>query len=244
MGYVTVAEAQAQGHTADPADLQAAIDEASSKIDELTGWWFEPRALAFTLDGNDGLTLPVHVPIIAIDTVHLDGELVEEASYVVYNRHMSEDTIVPEDDRNFPRLERRWRSDAGLVEDLYYRAGRGVWPAGQRNLEIAGTFGYTDPPGPLGVTPPAIKRACFLLINTLLIPLGPSGADELEEQANNARLKRLRTRDQEVEYFQGTGGSTGNPTGYLTGDPRVDSILARYMSPPSMGVAKCRFVAA
>lgn len=239
MGYITVAEAQAVGHTADLVELQARINEASKLIDDLTGWWFEPRSLAFTLDGSGGKTQPLHAPIIAITSVELDGELVDPEAYVVYNRHVSENSIIPEDDRLFPRIERRWRSEAGLIGDLYYGATAGVWPRGQRNLRIEGSFGYTDPPGPTGSTPLAIKRATFLLLNTMLIPLGPTGTDDQQEQQLAAKIKRLRTRDQEVEYFQGVGGSTGSPLGYLTGDPTVDGILARYMAPPAMRVIKC-----
>ena len=243
MGYITVAEAQAVGHTADPVALQAAIDEASALIDHVTGWWFEPRTLTFTLDGSGGKTQQLHVPIIEITSIELDEEPVDPDAYVVYNRHVSEDCIIPDDDRLFPRVERRRRSEAGLIGDLYYGAAAGLWPRGQRNIRIEGSFGYTDPPGPTGSTPYAIKRATFMLLNTMLIPLGPSGSDDQQEAQLASKLKRLRTRDQEVEYFQGVGGSTGSPLGYLTGDPAVDAILARYMAPPEIRVVKCSVAA-
>jgi hypothetical protein len=241
-GYVTIAEAQAKGWTEDiisPTDLAELISEASKLIDSLTGWWFEPRPLVLTADGNDGRTLNLHVPIIAIDLVKIDDEDLDSDSYVVYNRHLSENSLIPEDDRDHPRLERAWRAESGLVGDLYYRQGAGIWRAGQRNIEITGTFGYTDPPGPLGVTPPAIKRACYLLMLKLFSPVNPTTEDEVAWQDDKTRIKRERTRDQEREYFEGAGGQLGSAYGYLTGDKAIDDILGRYMAPPGMGVAKC-----
>jgi hypothetical protein len=227
MGYITLAEARAEGITeemaSDPEVLEK-IDRATARIDELTGQWFEPRPLTLLLDGEGSRRLSLTMPIIEITEIIINGSEtpVPEADYVVYNRHMSGLVHGASDDRDDPHI------DYGTVaaENSVTR----LWPKGRQNISVDGTFGYTDPPGPPGTTPLSIKRACMLMVVQDLPQLGDP--DSRLENFLRTRLLSEKTRDQSQSY--GTPRTTG-ARGYLTGNEQVDQLLEHFMSPLAIG---------
>lgn len=207
----------------DDTALQARLELCSTLIEEWTGRWFYPRRLALTLDGSGGSIIQLGVPIISIARVRtlyydwdtLETEDFEEDSLRVYNRHLTQYLLDP-DDRNNPKLE--WMHSGG------------VFTRGNQNIEVSGVFGYTDPDGsPTGKTPRLINHVCKLLCVRELPKLG--NVESRDESMLRGRVTSLRTRDQQIT-FNATKAGVG-----WTGDPAIDTIIARYRRPPSLGAA-------
>lgn len=122
-----------------PENFLKDVEERIWEIVELfCGQFFEPREFSsdsawgpMRLDGTGTDTLPLYVPIVALDSISVSDANISLADVVVYNR------IYPIDDRNNPRLE----------------LGSGTFPQGKLNVSLEGTFGYVDnngqPPAPL-----------------------------------------------------------------------------------------------
>jgi len=101
---------------------------------------------------------------------------------------------------------------------------------GNGNVELEGTWGYTEPDGTrLGRTPLAIRRACMLLVMRALPRL--SARDLVDDARNAWRLVQSRTRDQSFSLSRSLKRAD------LTGDPEVDTILGRYSRPVQLGAA-------
>jgi len=207
--YATVAELRTEGVTvaqADDARLDALIDAATAELDRVTGWFFEPRDARFVLDGRGAPSLELPVPPIQLERLLVGGT---EASLAPTDVVLVGAPVQPGFDA--PRVTRRC----------------GFFPRGRGNVVIEGRFGYTEPDGtPEGRTPPAIRRACILLVLRWLHPL----ADEAGFDARNRwRVVEERTRDQSYK-LAAPGVSAG-----CFGDPELDAILLRYRRPAPIG---------
>jgi len=235
-GYVTVGELRAEGFPDESAggmsdaDLATLITRESRRIDRLTHQWFEPRSLVLALDGSGHRALTLHVPIVSIASITIleSAEVLDATSYRVYNRHLTQQLVDP-DDRTDPRVE--FAQQDGTVGDIFQRFGARVFPRGQQNIELDGVFGYTDPPGPVGVTPELIKYATQLLV---MRNFGKVWTDQGAISAAQAqsRVAAERTRDQQINY---KSPREAGAYGYLTGDSEIDGILEHYMAPLSIG---------
>jgi hypothetical protein len=224
-GYATIQDVRDAGIPASgfgalsDSQVQSLIDRASAQIDMFTGRFFSPRNMVIRIDGTGSHGLLFGDPIIsisAIDYVDDEGETeltIELSDAVIYNRHIS--GLTNPDDRESPKLELRGSK----------------WPAGRQNIQVTGVFGFTEYDGsPTGRTPIMIRQACVLLA----IRLSASLSDSFESR-NAWRLRRLKTRDQEIEWAE--PGSTPRGYGYFTGDPEIDSIIATFVRPPDLGSA-------
>ena len=211
--YATVDHLRDEGVTAAQASddrLTALIDEASSFIDRVTGWFFEPRALSFRMDGRGAPSIEPPAPPIRVDRLAVeDTELsLDPDDLVVIGA-----PVQPGFDG--PRFT--------------LRHGR-VFPRGQGNVEADGLWGYTEPNGTAeGRVPLAIRRACILLVLRWLSPL--ADGEGAEDARNRWRVIEERTRDQSYKLDR------VQQSGAFTGDPEIDGILARYRRPPEMGAA-------
>jgi len=197
---VTVAEAS-------DARLIALLAEATDTIDRLTGWFFEPRARTLRLDGRGRRSLELPWVPLVIDQVSINGDLVDAQEVSWWGAPV-------EPGFTEPRVERR----------------RGVFTRGSGNVELQGTWGYTEPDGSrFGRTPLAIRRACMLLVMRTLPKL--SEHDLVSDARSAWRVIEQRTRDQAF--------SLSKPMQHadLTGDPEVDLILARFSRPMALGAA-------
>jgi hypothetical protein len=109
------------------------------------------------------------------------------------------------------------------------------FPAGQKNVVIAGVFGYTEPDGStVGSIPEDIQHCCALLTLRTSRFLGDPDR-ELENAA--FRITMEKTRQQSISFAMPTGRAGSMAFGYFTGDPEIDAILAAYMRPPALGAA-------
>lgn len=228
IGYCTLQDLRNEGVPLTYSDDRClrAIDLASRDVDRYTGRFFEPRELTVTLDGEDGACLFFEHPIIAVAAVALDGEPVDPADFVIYNRHLTENLLDP-DDRANPRIE----VYQPRPESIYWREmrGRGVWPRGQRNVSVEGVFGYTEFDGSSqGRTPAAIRYATTLMSMRYL---GGAWA-AFQNPTPVGGIKSIKTRDQQIDYGDPHAASVGRQgIGPLTGDPAIDRILLQHRRP-------------
>ncbi len=241
-GYAFVSDLRGEGVTATDASdarLQQLIALASRYVERVTARFFEPRVQDLGVDGTGGRTLPLGHPIIGVEGVFIDsspftpGDLgVDPSVYRVYNRHLTQGMLLP-DDRDNPKLEFVHGSDlAGVRFEAIGGTGLAslVWPRGQQNVTVRGVFGYTEPDGsPTGRTPELIRHATKLLVMRNLPPLGNS--DQREDAQRRFRLTSERTRDQSYTL------EALRLHGAFTGDPEIDNILVAFVRPPDFGAA-------
>lgn len=225
MGYVTIAEARAEGITvaqASDARLQILIDLWSTFVDRATGQWFDARTLTFKMDGTGTPVLFLDVPVILITTATVDGSLVPSTDFVVYNRHLG--GLLAPDDRGNPKLEY-------VGVSTPWGRGRAAWNRGTQNVELVGKFGYTDPNGTAdGKTPDLIKRVTIMLVVRGLALLADT--DAVQAAQNAVRITEERTRDQSVSYGRGRIDLIGQGSTPWTDDPDINMILDMYRAPP------------
>jgi len=228
--YALVSDLRAEGVEGDSASdlrIQTALLFASRMIDRITGRFFSPRYSTYRFDGRHGRKLTMWDPIIALEELEIETELIEPIGTLVsindvriYNRHLSQNMTNP-DDRNSPKIE--------FVELEGIPEARGLrFPSGVQNIKVTGLFGYTDFDGsPLGKTPDLIRHAAKLITLREIPTLTESGCRA--DARDGWRVTEERTRDQTVKY-----GSQAK-WGQWIGDPEIDQILVMFMRPPDLG---------
>lgn len=197
-----VSEAQASDER-----LEALLAEATTFIDRATGWFFEARPATFHLDGRGTPSLEPPVPPLQLTSLRIDGE---QLSLAAADLVVVGSPVGPGFDA--PRLTLRARR----------------FPRGSANVEAVGTWGYleADAAGQ-PITPPAIRRACMLIVLRHLAPLG--SPDSVDARLRS-RLLSEQTRDQSYTL----GAPEAAP---FTGDDEIDRILLRYRRPFGLGAA-------
>ena len=239
-GYAKTAHLLREGFAAAATpvgQIQLAVQRLSRQVEEWTlGRIFAPRYMALRLDGRGGRRslMPNHA-LIAVEKIEsqsydVGGALTSyeygSTSYRVYNRHM--DGQLARDDRYNPRIE----LVNGSSEPPYIEAWS--WPSGEQNIVLTGLFGYTDPDADLaaarvgaGQTPADIEYVVGVLLGRYLGD--PTGSQDASVH-QPGRIKRYKTRHQEIEYF---GASAASYNSGMSGDPLLDQILQRYVAPIS-----------
>ena len=235
--YTTVSAMRAAGVTTDQANagkLRDIIELASSYVEHFTGRFFVPLAKTILVDGNGSRGLLVNEAIVAIANINIilamfqpSDSLVDPASIRVFNRHLTQGLLDP-DDRDNPKVEFFFHDTTpGAVTFLHSF----TWTRGKQNIKMEGVWGFTDPDGtPIGRTPLLIEHATKLLVLRNLPDLTDEDA---KSDINRAPfVTELRTEDQQIKY----GFPKGNiaAAGIFTGDPEIDSILIRYVRPPQI----------
>jgi len=227
--YCTISDIRDEGVSAaqySDARVSMAISLASQQIEMFTGRWFEPRSLDFLADGRNARSIHLEQPIIEISNVYVGTVEISLTDLIIYNRHMT--GLTNPDDRENPRIE--------LFQTFGYDfasvGGTGCrwFPQGQQNVRVVGTFGYTDYDGTVtGKIPLMIRHACKLIA---LRELAGAASPDASDVASEWKTAYRKTRDQQVGFFVPTAGSTVRSViGIFTGDPRIDTILARYRRP-------------
>lgn len=208
------------------------IKAQSEFIETVTKKWFEPRFMSVRVDGTGKNALLLGHPIIALSTVSVSDEpvAIDFASNElrVYNRHLT--GLLDPDDRRSPMIalpHLRWPYElGGSWQGLFSSSPtlRDSFPHHEQNILVEGLFGYTDPDGThLGKTPEAIRKATMLLVRRELPTLADTeGVFDAQE---GHRTKRIKTRDQEVEFDDER--LEGVIT--ITGDAAVDRLLSLYL---------------
>jgi len=232
-------------------DLIDKISLASRVIEKITRQFFDPRTLSINLDGDGTSILRLNHPIIKITSM---GIIIKRSPYtettipiselVIRNRHLVSGILSP-DDRDTPAIE--YQSDidelhllsaatwANLSGDAY------MFPVGRQNIRVDGVFGWTEIgtndtvgeteqgsqiPVSFGTTPLEIQKLCKLLVMNEIEPMW-SGLAARNSRQNINRIKSEKTKTQ--SYTLDSLASSGTQ-GAWTGNPEIDSILARYIS--------------
>jgi hypothetical protein len=233
--YCDVSDLRDEGVTvpqASEAWLLVRIALASKMIESWTGRHFEPRVQEIRLDGKNSPVVPLDPPIIALESVSIEDALLGESTfgaeaYRVYNRHLTEGLLSP-DDRENPRLE--ISTEVAALNRIIYDPTR--WPAGSQNVIVRGAFGYTDPDGsPAGCLPELLRHAAKLLVLREL-----SRMSDVASRDDAVKRSRIRSESTGSQSYSVAGvtemrGLSGN----FTGDPEIDMLVAQYVRPPSLG---------
>ena len=243
-GYCTVQEMRDEGYTLasySDARVQAAIDMATAKIDSLCGWRFDAHYRVLKVDVDQGThQCFLQVPIIALLRAYDYDAEVERSGLAVYNRHLTQGLLVP-DDRFNPHLAMTEDFPSRLRMHEYYLTR---FYRGQQQLELAGIFGYTDLgdaipgeteinsqiPIDFGQTPLEISWACKRLASYHLNTLAAQGQNP---EFDPARLKSVTTRDQSFDLNSTNTKDAAYAS--LTGWEDVDQVLYRYIAPSGVG---------
>lgn len=221
------------------ADIAAAVELGSRYVERVTRRFFEPRYLTFQRDGRgEGLSLMLDDPIIGIEDMDLTftdfrpmTRLIDRTDVRVYNRHMR--GLTNPDDRDSPKIEVLRAEMAPLNTPIHPPLVRRFTTA-QQNVQLTGWFGYTDPDGsPLGITPVAIRRITMMLAMRELRPLWEDFSGGRRSGAAG-KIKREKTRDQDVTYATGSDASGASSAGWITGDAEIDNQLSYFVGPMPM----------
>jgi hypothetical protein len=142
--------------------------------------------------------------------------------------------MIAPDDRESPKLEWVHTDDllggVGIYRTISIQMSTFHWPDGVQNIEIIGAWGYTDPDGsPWGEIPALIRYATKLIVLREMVVMGD--VDCREDWRRRWRLTSERTRDQSYTLASQQTWIFG------TGDPEIDTILARYRRGPMLGAA-------
>jgi hypothetical protein len=213
--------------------LQKLIVRASRYVERITGRVFEPRFAYRRMGGNSSRRLLFGDPIVAVSSVGIDtqptqtGDLSVELDLLrIYNRHLSEGLLDP-DDREDPMLEFVHSDDLYGIRFVPFRGlslRSLAWPIGVQNIHVRGVFGYTEPDGsPWGETPELIQHVTRLIVARELPSLG---TDEREDVQWRWRVKSEKARDVQIDM------ADLPQWGGMIGDPAIDSILSSFTRPP------------
>jgi hypothetical protein len=213
--YITAADARAfrvQGSVVDlvgyaDTDIDTDIELAESIIESITGDVFYSNSVTAYLDGN-GLSELWFFPEVTGRALTVTSlvEVDDDGSTVLYTYTADDDyklydyyaAIIKADDR--PRV----------------RVGkRGVFPKGEKNIKVVGTFGRS-------AVPAEIKRATLLLVLERLAPGSTGIAPKDTVQASWS--------DFTVTYRGGDSATTGQSTGF----PEVDRLLQGHVNYATM----------
>lgn len=204
MAYITAQDLQNEGVAArwQPEWLQQRIALAQQLIDQATGLFFEARTLTMQASGRGHDFLWLAVPPVkttSITEVRVDGEIIASTGYRVVM------PVFP-DGRFNPKLVR--------LHD--------IWPKGDGNVEIVGTFGFVDVVAAVGetpesyVAPEAIRHVCKRIAIYELPQLGNADAQR-SKQIVQESLKDYSYRLSEAISRNG-----------VFGDPDIDNTLTNY----------------
>ena len=224
-GYCGVQDMRDEGLAAGGADearCLAAIQRATALIERATGvLWFYPKPLQMVLDGPSTSVLRLPEPLLAIEDVRdrsSDGTFTSATPFSASEIAIYARPWEPAERAAGSRLERVYGGAA--YSDTYGSSAR--WGRGRQRYQVRGVFGIAEPIDAaglvLGDTPFLIRQAAVRLALA-----GAEGQVFGAGSGASGPVKRERTRDQEIEYFQGTATSVG-----VTSDAEVNEIIAMY----------------
>jgi len=191
-------------NAADDGAVTLALERATVAIDSYCGRDFWKREETYCVDGSgkEALFLDDR-PVVEITELEVDGQVVSPGSYKLY----------PE--AGYIRL------DGGIS---LFACVAGVFPAGVRNVEVHGYFGFDS-------VPLEVKEACILLALVFLRDRS-ADANVTNVQANTADaavgIKRVKIDDLSVEYQYPRDVAGASANRKSTGLVEADRLLWRF----------------
>ena len=191
-------------------EIQATLDLVEAIIETVTGDFFYSTSATQVFDGTGThhLYFAPRYPhklltLTSVKELDFDGStvldtLTEGIDFIRYDRHLEISRVFPGDS---PRR--------GVMRG-------GVWPKGQLNIQVAGTWGWTD-------TPEEITQATKLLTAEKLFP----GSTNM----NSGDVKQAMWSDFQVIY---KGDTSEDGLGKDTGFVEVDRLLQNFVNYSSM----------
>ena len=244
--YALLSNLRVEGLAASVSDDRAlqALAQASNEIEAYTNRVFGAVAKTFKVDGKGSADLLLPEPIIGISALDILSHAFGAQTTVtntdlddvgIYNRHLLLPPLMDPDDRENPKVS-FFRLHDHMGQS--YRETRPlfpnhVFPFGQQNVQMTGAWGYTEPDGsPMGDVPRLLQRAAALIAARNADP-----AIQGDDPVPGGPIKRMKTRDQEVEYAVPSGNLGGASPGPYTGDPTIDNLLLMFSRGPTLGAA-------
>lgn len=235
--YATVKQLRDEGLPGDAGtevtDAQALIllSRASELIERLTRNLFYEVQGTFVFDGNNSYLLHLPLALIDVDSLYINNETTALGT-TDYRAYTGRQT--PQDDRYNPKIELRRSSESSIFTGIRTRKFLKGY-----DQTLIGRFGFLESDGS---TPVVINECVIAIVMTTWKSLfdrfglydgggggpGPMGGP----------LKREKTDDHEVEWWQ---GNTGNAEQGLVVPQYIHSRLKLYRSPPVMRTTAFRF---
>lgn len=204
---ITADEIYAEGvssETYSESIVKASIRYNQEYIEKLTGYYFYQKETNYTIDGHGGIIEKLPHPAISV------SQVAYKENGVFVTQTLANFIIYNEypKDRKYPKI---------AID--YAKAG--VFPEGIKNIKITGVFGYVNEELE---TPEPIKRVLKMLVIANLTPI----ASEKNSQKKLNELRREKVGDVEREFHENVS------KGFLTGNAKVDNILAEYVKSGSV----------
>jgi hypothetical protein len=191
------------------AEVGASIDRIEEFIEYICNDVFYAKTQTFLVDGNGShklffaMTTPYRsVTLTSVKELDFDGTTIKET--FVEDTDFKKYDYYLETARRYPGMGARTGVTRG-----------GVWPKGQKNIEIIGTWGHSS-------TPADIKHCVILLVLERLKP----GSTRMASKD----VKQVVWSDFTVTF------SGSSSEGDLTGFVDVDRILSKYVNMSTMFV--------
>jgi len=196
MAYTTLDELQKDGNVYDYGEATAAIEASDTWIDKITSDHFELIDQTLLLDGSG-----THLLSLLSKTLL---KVIEITSVVVLDPLDGTDEIYSPTDKP---------PDYYVYDHFLKRSDASeVWPTGFQNIQVIGSFGWVEVPGP-------IKNASAQIARMFLDPDSELEMTALSVRIGDLSFTRQRTSDKQEQ---------------MTGIPGVDRILRLYLNPALM----------
>ena len=243
--YALVADVREEGVNKNVSDarIQISLVLASRFIEQATGRFFEARVQTLRMNGSGRRALLFGDPVIAVERIRLETEPsllpdldVDPDLYRVFNRHLSQGLLNP-DDRESPKIEFVHVEDLLGVGDTRFVPLSGIslrslgFPKSIQNVQIDGVFGYTEDTHnklPWGDTPLLIRHVTVLLALRNI----PGIKDQCRDNNERWRIIETKVMDQQIKLAQPRKFGS-----QYTGDPEIDQIITMFLRPPAIGSA-------
>jgi hypothetical protein len=237
--YATIVQLRAEGLPGDAttfvtdAQCEILLARANEIVEHFTNNLFYEVSGTYTFDGNNSYLLHMPLAIVSVTSLKINNETtaLETTEYRAYTG-----TIQPQDNRYNPKIELRRTSQPSIYTGFSPRK----FLKGYDQV-VAGSFGFLDPDGNV----PATITECVIAIvmmthQTLYNRFGIYTGGGSGPGPMIGPLKRERTDDHEVEWWQ--GNTTTGDYGMIVPQYVYDRMKL-FRAPPKMMVTAYRFEA-
>jgi len=235
--YATLQQLRNEGLPGDAStevtDAQALtlLSRASELVERLTRNLFYETQGTFIFDGNNSYLLHLPLAIIDVESLTINNETTAlgSADFRAYTG-----TQAPQDDRYNPKIELRRNAQPSIFTGFQTRKFLKGY-----DQTIIGRFGFLESDGGT----PAVINECVIAIvmttwKSLFERFGVYDGGGGGPGPMGGPLKREKTDDHEVEWWQ---GDTGNVEQGLVVPQYIHGRLKLYRSPPVMRVTSFRW---
>jgi hypothetical protein len=204
----------------DSDEIDAAIEEASARIDALTKDHWSTKTLTFQIsgDGDNVLSLlsVTNLRIVSITSVYFRSTYVATDDFVANGEEIPDtDYLISKSRRSLKKIQPTTVRSGGVKNNP-------IWLVGDENHRIVGTFGHSS-------VPTAIARATAMLVREKMDP-GITAKYVIPSS---------ETFPDGYKYSTPATAARGRAAPYYSGITAVDELIHPYVNKrPRMGVAR------